>query len=106
MFLGTIHSLTTHSLIKINKISIELRTFHARKAHLSSDSHAACATHTGTIYHESIKADDDWKIEFPASQRSELHHDHRSDGNCLIIYFSIFIHKFLEHGSHQALESF
>ena len=46
---------------------------------------AACATHTCSVYHDRVKADNCRNLKLLCELTYKLHHDHRSDGNTHII---------------------
>ena len=53
--LATIHSLTTHSLIKIYLMTIELGAIHTCEECLSAHADTAGTAHTRAIHHQSIE---------------------------------------------------
>ena len=55
----TVLALTAHSLVEIDVIAVEFRTFHAGEAGLAGHGDAAGAAHARSVHHQGIEADDD-----------------------------------------------
>jgi len=46
---------STHELLKIDLVSVELRAIDARELHLTIYAHATCAAHPGTVDHDAVQ---------------------------------------------------
>ena len=71
-------------LVKVNLVTVKLRTVHADKLCLSADSDAACATHTRSVDHDSVERNVSRNIIFLSKEAAELHHDSRTNGKALV----------------------
>ena len=89
-YLSLINSLTFHRLVKINKMSIKLRSVYAGKFDLVAYSDTTGTTHTGSIYHDRVQTDNRRNLQFFRQQADKFHHDHRSDCNTDIVLASLF----------------
>src|SRR5699024_9757305 len=78
-FLCLIHLASLHRLIKVYKMSVELRSVHTGEFYLIADLKTARAAHSCSIYHDRVHADDRRDSELLCQQTDKLHHDHRSD---------------------------
>ena len=84
-------------------MGIKLRTVHADELRLAAYRHAARATHTSAVHHDSVQTGFGRNIVFLCGQCHKLHHDSRT-------YRDAFIHllalnDLLHAHSHQALLS-
>ena len=90
-------------LIKVHGMGIKLWTIHADELRLAAYGHAAGATHTCAVHHDSIETGLGGNIVFLGGQCNKLHHDSRSDGNTLVHLFAL--NDLLHAHGHQSLLS-
>ena len=53
--LCAIHRLTAHSLVKVYLMTVKLGAINAGEEGLATYRHAACSTHSCTIYHQGVE---------------------------------------------------
>ena len=92
-FIGLVKILTFHSLIKINKMSVKLRSVHTCKLNFISDDQSAGSAHSGSVDHDRVHRYDRRNTEFLREKTYELHHDHRADRDTHVIFIALIFHK-------------
>ena len=78
-FLHYVHSTALHSLVKVYKMTIKLRSVNTCKLNLIANLKTTCTTHTSSINHNRIHADNCRNSKFLSKKTDEFHHNHRSD---------------------------
>ena len=81
---------------------VELRAIHAGKARLAPDSHPAGTAHTRSIDHQRIEADDRFDPVFERRLRDEFHHNHRTDGDHLVVMLALIVDQIAQQSRHQS----
>ena len=80
-----IHRLPFHGEGEINLCAVEFWAIHAGKLGLAADTHAAGAAHAGAIHHQGVERNGAGDVEFLGHLGDETHHDHRADGDDLVV---------------------
>ena len=63
-FCSLVDLLTSHCLIKVYFMSIELRSVYTGELYLAADSYTACTAHSRTVYHNRIQTDNCGNLQF------------------------------------------
>ena len=86
-------------------MTVEFGTIHTGKTGFTAHRHPTSTTHTGSIYHQRIEADNGFNTIFQRGQCNELHHDHRTDCNHLIVLFALIVDQIAQQGGHHTFET-
>ena len=97
-----VHGLAFHGLVEIHILTQELGAVDAGELGLSGDAHTAGAAHARAIDHDAVQRDGASDAQFLAGLGDELHHDHRSDGDGLVIDLAAG-HQLTQYIRHQSL---
>ena len=95
MFFFFKDTLSLHTFVKINLESVKVRAIHTGKLRLSANGDTASAAHSRTVDHDRVQGNHGVKIQWTGHIYDILHHDQRTDGDTLIVDFSL-VEKILE----------
>ena len=85
-----------HSLIEINEMSVEFRSVYTCKLNLIANLKTACATHTCSVNHDRVHADNCMNAKLLGKKTDKFHHDHRSDRYTDIVMFAFVCYQILK----------
>ena len=95
-FLVLVHLLTHYQVRKIYLVSIKLRSVYTCKLNLIANLKTACATHTCSVNHDRVHADNCMNAKLLGKKTDKFHHDHRSDRYTNVIMLALVCHKILK----------
>ena len=98
----TVHLVTLNSDVPVHLVTVEVGAVHAGELHLAAHAQAAAAAHTGAVHHDGTHGNGGGDAVGLGGQGDKLHHDHRADGEHLVILVAT-LDQFLQRVGHQAL---
>ncbi len=86
--LRAIKRLPLHGKVKVDQMPVKFRSVHAGEFHFISDHKPAGSAHAGSVHHNGVHGYDRSDAVLLCCKAAEFHHDHRADGDAVIITVS------------------
>ena len=84
-------------------MSVKFRSIHAGEFHFIAYQETTGTTHTGTVYHDRVHANNSRDCKLFRQETYKFHHDHRSDSDTDIVMIAL-LYQFLYHsGNHSGM---
>ena len=100
-----VHTLLAHSIVIIHSMCIKFRSIDAGELYLAINTYTTCSTHTGTVHHQRIETHRGFQVIFCRQRGHILHHNHRTNGNHLIIMFAFTVNQIAHFIGHKATKA-
>ncbi len=101
LFLFSVCCVTFHQLVKVDLMSVEVRTINTSKFDLTTNIDTAAAAHAGTIDHDWVEGNDGLDCFWSGDFGNKLHHWNWADSdNCIVL--SALVDELLEFNGYKA----